>query len=500
MSQSPRPDDPGRAFLVVFVAVVVVGLLSLLPLEEMSGGRLTNFNLLADIMERSTSSRVNQEAELLDPALLDDDSDSIAVDTSQWTPDSLSAPSSNDSIERSQYPYTALRVKSTTYPDSLLPPRQAPRDEATGLVVIEDYTDGRGLAYTAASLSGSGLTRIAVIGDSYIEGDIFCQDLRALLQKTYGGHGVGYVNMHSDFPGFRRSVKQGGEGWQEFTVQSAGRNAAYIDLAEHYYKPEGTATATYQGVKSPARLDRWDVSQVLFIAPNGADLQLTLGAAGTRQRQVSKSVAASVGPQALTFKADSVGWNSFGVVCSDPSLVAFGVWLNDSTGVALDCMSSRGYSGVTLTQVNPRLCQDMAQWVDYQLIILEFGINAMSPGQRNFSSYGKRIVKVIDHVRECYPRADILLMGIGDRGEKRDGEVHSMEGVAYMIEEQRTAARRAHCLFWDTREAQGGQDAIVDWVSRGLANKDYIHMTHKGGQELAQAFYEALRHALTNYE
>ena len=133
---------------------------------------------------------------------------------------------------------------------------------------------------------------------------------------------------------------------------------------------------------------------------------------------------------------------------------------------------------------------------DYNLIILEFGINAMSPKQTNYSVYSNRMVDVINHVRQCYPRADILVMGVGDRGEKRGGTVRSMSTAQAMISAQRDAARRAQCLFWDTREAMGGEGAVVEWSGAGLINKDYIHMTHKGGARLARALFEALQHDL----
>ena len=70
------------------------------------------------------------------------------------------------------------------------------------------------------------------------------------------------------------------------------------------------------------------------------------------------------------------------------------------------------------------------------------------------------MVDVINHVRFCYPDADILLMGIGDRGERRGSQVRSTAVAPAMISAQRDAARRAHCLFWDTREAMGGEDAV----------------------------------------
>ena len=65
-----------------------------------------------------------------------------------------------------------------------------------------------------------------------------------------------------------------------------------------------------------------------------------------------------------------------------------------------------------------------------------------------------------------------------------------------MVDAQRQAARRAHCLFWDTRAAMGGDGAIVAWASDGRANKDYIHLTHKGGKELATYLFNALQNLL----
>ena len=159
-------------------------------------------------------------------------------------------------------------------------------------------------------------------------------------------------------------------------------------------------------------------------------------------------------------------------------------------------MSSRGFSGITLTRVNPELSKEMSEFVNYDLIILEFGINAMSAKQKNYNVYCSRMVDVINHVRLCYPDADILLMGVGDRGERRGSQIKSMATAQYMITAQRDAARRAHCLFWDTREAMGGEDAVVTWSSTGLMNKDYIHLTHKGGKRLAEELFNAIQQDL----
>ncbi len=373
-------------------------------------------------------------------------------------------------------------------PDPLPEPIVVERDK-WGVIPIEDYTvDGAGLSRLRAALQFRGSARMAVVGDSYIEGDIFTQDLRAMLQQAYGGSGVGYMSMYSEFPGFRRSVRQSGSGWATYTIGKKGSDNAYQSLSEHYFRPEGNATATYKGTDKIPCASSWDVSRFLFIAPSGGHVVMK---AGDESRTYDIKAADSV--QCISYTGSI---SSLTLSTSTSSMIALGVWLDSERGISVDCMSSRGFSGLTLRSINPTLCHEMSRFVGYDLIVLEFGINAMSPKQKNFTVYSDAMVRVIEHVRLCYPHSDILLLGIGDRGEKRGGEVHSMTSVPYMIEAQRTAARTARCLFWDTREAMGGNDAIVEWTRGGMANKDYIHMTHKGGERLAKEFFNALQQML----
>ena len=201
-----------------------------------------------------------------------------------------------------------------------------------------------------------------------------------------------------------------------------------------------------------------------------------------------------------TVSIDSASIKTFEVsVPSGSSITALGVWLDAYTGVSVDCMSSRGFSGVTLRDISSGVCSSLSQsGIGYDLIVLEFGINAMSPGQTDYTSYGKLMAKVISHIRECYPDAAIMLMGIGDRGEKHGADVRSMPGAVAMVNAQRDVARLTGSLFWDTREAMGGDGAIVSWANANhpRANKDYIHLNHHGGSVLAQEFVKSLSHAL----
>lgn len=477
-----RNDRPGHPALAILLAVALVAAASLLPLHDLTGGLAKDYSLIADILrvdETAEDDDTTQTTVEIDPEL-----SRMMLETSVHAIDSTgAAPDSVVSHHPTDFPDTVVEISQP------LPPPVAAERDRWGVVPIEDYTaDGSGLSNMRAALSFFGTARIAIVGDSYIEGDIFTQDLRAMLQQFYGGSGVGYMSMYSEFPGFRRSVRQSGSGWATYTIGKKGSDNSYQFLSEHYYRPEGSATATYKGTDKIPCASTWDLSRFLFIAPNGGHVVMK---AGDESRSFDLAAADSV--QCISYYG-SIG--NLTISTSTSSLIALGAWLDSERGISVDCMSSRGFSGLTLRSISPSLCREMSRHIRYNLIVLEFGINAMSSRQKNFTVYSDAMVKVIEHVRQCYPEAEILLMGIGDRGEKRGGEVHSMSSVPYMIEAQRIAARKARCLFWDTREAMGGNDAIVEWTRGGLANKDYIHMTHKGGERLAKEFFNSLQQML----
>ncbi len=457
MTEEKKNHAPWRVVLIILCAIALLVGISYMPLNKWTGGKISDFNLLSDIIlsSDSDSMSVDEGLELIDPELQAAMMDKREKDTA--------------TVAEGEEPLIAIQ----------------PNKEA-GQMIIEDYTvTGEGLKRMRESLAKGGVTRIAVIGDSYIEGDIFTQDLRQMLQSEYGGSGVGYMNMHSEFPGFRRSVKQGGKGWKEFAANKKVDDK-YTGLSQHYFESTANSTATYKGTESLPHLNSWTNSQLLFISPKDAVIKTKSGEGEWQSHNITGS------PEVQCISIPGLTDN-FEISTSTPGVIALGTWLYGDNGVTLDCMSSRGFSGLTLTKVSPELAGQMAKYIDYDLIILEFGINAMSAKQKDFSVYSNRMVEVINHVRECYPNADIIMMGIGDRGEKKAGEVHSMTSAPYMVSAQREAARKARCLFYDTRESMGGEDAIVSWVKDGLANKDYIHLTHQGGKKLAEPLFNAIK-------
>lgn len=462
-----KNNSSGTAVAVLLLSICILLLLSLVPWSDLSNGRIRDFSLFEDLKTEKKTAKTN---ELIDPQL------EAAIEE-------LSVESAQETEEQSGSEQQQSENAGSFAADTV--PAEPAIEKIDGIQPLEDYTaDGSGLARFAAALANSGRrpVRVAVIGDSYIEGDIFTQDVRRLLQKRYGGRGVGYMSMHSDFPGFRRSVIQSDKGWTVVDMRHARRDSIKT-ISGEYCVGTPESQASFRGVKD-AEAGAWSRSRLMFISPESGTLRLS-----TDSGETSCEVEASSDVQCLTVDGETTFFN---IVSGTDRIMVLGAWLEDPTGISVDCMSLRGNSGVSHRSISVHLAAEMSQYTDYDLIIMEFGMNALSSEQTEYSAYGQLMAKTIARLRACYPRADIIMLGVGDRGQKNGSEIESLPTVSALTAAQRNCAQRSGVVFWDIRAAMGGENSVVDWRKRGLVNADYIHLNHKGGAVLAEEFVKAL--------
>ncbi len=492
---TPEKKEPGYPLLILSMAIVILILVSFAPLSTKSNGLLKDFDLFADLSDKQEEIESHTES-YVDPDLLAIDFENIeeSFPQKEQTPNvkvlnEMTQPvveESNDENEDSEIQEENNEEAQITEEYELTPEPPAVKP---GNGQIEDYTPWQvGLTNLRRALNQGRLARIAVIGDSYIEGDIFTQDVREKLQEMYGGGGVGYVPASSKLTGFRTSVNQSCTGWKEFDFRTTGKQ--YPTLQGFYYSPSGNAVTTIKGSNRKPEAETWAKSRMLFIAPH----DMTISVSTDSDQQIF-DVTGSEDVQQILLEGTT---SSFKVSASDPALIVLGMYVDGVSGVALDNMSIRGYSGIKHGNISKQLADQMRQYVDYDLIVIEYGTNALSSKQTDYSGYIKIMTHVIEHIRECYPMADILIMGIGDRGEKAGTSIRSMPVVQTMIDDQRSMARNLGVLFWDTRAAMGGENSVVDWAKTGHINKDYIHLSGKGGERLSRLFVESLNKALND--
>lgn len=469
--QGQDDNTPRGIFVILSTALITLIVLSLLPWGDFTNHYLKDFSLLSDLVPQPDKTYITHE--VLDPALENlDDMLAEDADTASVLPPQPSGAS----------------------PEIMLPgiPDDFEAPTIDGTVLIEDYSsDGSGLAAIRRGLqnSSSKTYRIAVIGDSYIEGDIFTKDIRSMLQEQYGGSGVGYMAAQSQVAGFRQSIGHTATGWTPTEIRDMKSDDLRI-LSGLYHSGEAGASVTYKGKSRVPHAGQWTQSTLLFIAPEAGTITVKESDGYTAQHPVEASTTV----QAITVNRST---SEFGFTSDIDGLIVLGVWLETPGGIQLDNMSLRGNSGISHRNLNAAINTQMRSYIDYDLIILEFGINALTSEQTDYTSYGKIMGRVINSIRISYPSATIMLMGIGDRGQKQGTDVGSMSTAPAMVIAQRETARATGSLFWDTRSAMGGKNSVVEWHNRGLINSDYIHLNHKGGRELAKIFVKSLNTSIS---
>lgn len=469
MNQENNNENPGSGspLSIVLVALCALVLMSMLPWSEITGNRFKDFSLFSDILDDRPA--VVATGEIIDPALAE------ALKEAE-----------EDGADEEAAVETADTAAAGA-PVVVAAPQQSYNPRVDGRMVLEDYSNGTD-AQRLRDYAAAGTLRCAMIGDSYIEGDILAGNIREKLHERFGGAGVGYVPMASAVSGFRRTVRMSSEGFTACDIRHDRLDSLHT-LPGEYFRASAGAKASFKGEKNGRYTASWSRSRLLFLAPaDGTVSTSTDGSTWT-----DHSVAASTEPQCIEVSGET---SRFDVRCNVPGLVVFGAWLDSPAGATFDCMSLRGYSGISHRSLSIATARSLARWTDYNLIVVEYGMNALSAEQADYTAYGNIMKRVLLRIKACYPSAVVVMLGIGDRGTKQGTEVVSLPTAAAMVDTQRRAAREAGVMFWDTREAMGGANSIVDWRDRGLVNADYIHLNHKGGREMAGIFVESLMHAM----
>lgn len=366
--------------------------------------------------------------------------------------------------------------------------------------IIEDYSyqqDGLQRFYQAVDsirLAGH-KTRVAFFGDSFIEGDIFLGDLRDTLQSLWGGAGVGFVPMTSEVARFRRTYLQRFEGWRNFSIIHNDGNTLPLGIDGHIYLPGPDAWSFFEGTTQYAcrNTAAWSDVRLFYKAAEGVNFVWQIKGGNPYE----SALAASKGRISVWEHTENQR-NITAFKCrfpQDSGLNLYGASLESGPGVYFDNFSVRGNSGGKLCLIQPGTMQAFQHYQKYDLIILQFGLNAVTNSLRNINWYRAELEKTFKHVRESFPGTPVLVLSVPDRGGKVDGELTTMISVPYIVQMQRDLARRHGFMFYDFYRGMGGHGSMVRLAEMRhptLVNKDYTHLTHEGGRLMGLKFAELL--------
>ncbi|ADV43110.1 SGNH/GDSL hydrolase family protein [Bacteroides helcogenes] len=395
-------------------------------------------------------------------------------------------------------------------PDSLLPPLPKVKPAfvdtcRTGMTCIEDYSDStlRGMTKFYRAIDElkekPRPVRIAYFGDSFIEADILTADLREMLQKKYGGCGVGFVTITSMTSGYRPTVRHSFGGWQSHSIMdSVFFDRSKQGVSGHYFISHAGAYVELKGQKSYAsRLDTCQRASIFFYNRGEAVLTVRVN----REETVTETFEPINDLQQMTVEGHigSVRWT---VERADSTLF-YGLALDGTSGIALDNFSLRGTSGLSLRSVPVWMMRKFNEQRPYDLIVLQYGLNVATERGRNYDKYIAGMRTTLQHLKEAFPQAAILVVSVGDRDYKtEDGDLRTMPGIKNLVRYQQNLAADEAVAFWNMFEAMGGDGSMAGMVHAkpSLANYDYTHINFRGGKYLAELLYKALIYGKEQYD
>ena len=478
-----------RGWIAVTALIAVLVGVGFIPPQTIGGVKLRRANILSDLIVFDEA-RAEEPAEtgIAEEEILRIDIDSVAeciaataVSTAEADPD---AP-------QLTYAWRLL-------PDSVAFEREIPTPDSVckspALVPIEDFSGERGRmqAFYDTLLHARRPVRIAFLGDSFVEGDILTADLREELQRVYGGGGTGFAPMASPLTAFRRSVKTQSKGWTAYNIMQR-KNVPEAMRSQFYLSgwlcqaSEGASTS-WSATDFRDRIADCREARILFVSPSESRVEVTLNDTLCQTFTVSGDRAV----RQIVVTAPSVQQLAFRVAESDGAFVGYGAVFDGGAGVSVDNYSIRSNNGRAIFWSSPSVDAQVDALLHYDLVVLQYGLNIMQQGVHRYTAYGEQLDQMIAFVRECFPGAAVLLLGVSDRSVKSENGFEPMDAVPSLTACQREAAERAGAAFWPTCEAMQSWGGMAAFVANGWAGKDYTHINYEGGRRIAWSLADAL--------
>lgn len=392
----------------------------------------------------------------------------------------LTASTSNSEIIESLINYYNLNSNSLSY-------QQLGKD-----VPISGNVDNMKYFFNALKDSKTRKVRIADYGDSGHEGDLISGDLREMLQKQYGGNGVGFLSITSQDVTFRTSTKHSfSNDWKTLSVLVGKDSKIPFGLNGFVSVPEKVGSwVKYEASQQYSQSTNFRYVKLYY--SNAKESLIKYSFDNQQEKTIKLSSATGVQEIVLDPLKNAT---SIKITTTQANQAHFyGVSLEGNNGVYVDNFAWRGNTGISFRDVPADILKDYKKYFDYKLIIFAFGANMLSAGNVNFPWYESQMTKVIDDLKLIFPETSFLMVGLGDKSIKRGSNFVTHPSVARMIDTQKKIAEKTKIAFWNKFEAMGGENSMVDWVNSkpALASVDYGHLTHDGSRRISELIGRAL--------
>ncbi|MEA1887775.1 MAG: MBOAT family O-acyltransferase [Bacteroidota bacterium] len=361
-----------------------------------------------------------------------------------------------------------------------------------------DFSGSQMLSGTLRELikSDTGQLRIMYYGDSQVEGDRITYHLREELRKSLPGTGPGLLSITPLVPYTRTSHVTSSGNWKKYDYLSyregliKHRRLGPLMSISRFTEPDvksNTNSSAWFSVEPSRYADslaaiynnlrffygRLETELLVKVYTEKGLIKMdTLQASGIEQEYSVKLDSAAY------LKVDFKGKNS-------PDFYGFSV--ESSKGAVVDNIPGRGSAGLEYTMIPRDNLDRLYGMISPDVIVLHYGLNVVLNISTSYEYYENGIYSQLERLKDLCPGTVIILMGLTDMAHKVDGDIVSFANIPLIRDAQRRAVQRAGVLFWDSWQAMGGKNSIIEWNRHvpALAANDYTHLTYAGSAELA---------------
>lgn len=347
-----------------------------------------------------------------------------------------------------------------------------------------------------------GNVRIAYFGDSMTDGDMIVKEFRSSLQSRFGGEGVGFVNITSESAPSRSTISH--------QFSSNWKTLSYLNV-KYPKKPFGV-----NGHVFFVKKDTVDPIWVKYKASNVGHLTmlnnptLFYGKSGNKFGGVNFIVGKDTIHKKLN-PVNKVNTLSVGMgdlksfkahFTASDSIPFYGFNFDDGKGVHVDNFSNRGNSGLPIATFDTSVMQSFNEKLGYDLIVLQYGTNVLNYGSLNYTWYERKMSRVVEHLRECFPGVAILIISTADKSTKYDLEMKTDSAVVPLTRAQRKYAVNTNAAYVNLYTLMGGDGSMVKWVEEApaMANKDYTHFNFRGAKKVSDLIYKQINDGYEKYK
>ena len=370
---------------------------------------------------------------------------------------------------------------------------------------FEDYTGNQYLVTFFEKLfqletKKEGNVRIAYFGDSMTDGDLIVKDFRTYLQEKFGGQGVGFVNITSESASSRSSVTHEFSGnWKTQSYLKVKRPSRAFGVNGHVFFANDTANVAWVKYKATKTKFASELPRpTLFYGSSSNKEGKVFFVAGDT---IVKKLTPNNTLNTLTLSEGSLKNLKVNFKKAD-SIPIYGFNFDDGKGVHVDNFSNRGNSGLPLGSFDINTMRAFHAKLDYDLIVLQYGANVLNYGTLDYTWYEKRMTKVVNHLKECFPGVAILIVSTADKSTKYDLEMKTDSAVVPLNTAQKRYAIKSESSFVNMYTLMGGDGSMIQWVEQEptRANKDYTHFNHRGAKEAANLIFTQLNQGYETYK